>query len=238
MNIRSLAKPVALVTAMTLAIGVSAQSGPRPAKSSTKSPWNTVVVENGGGHRMGNPDAPGKLVEFMSYTCSHCATFARTGDGALKMLYVPSGKVSYEIRHMVRDPVDLTATLATHCGDAKKFFGNHEAIMARHPEWMAKAQSMTQAQRARWTFGSFGARAQAIASDLDFYEIMEGRGYSRAQLNQCLTDEATARAIAQQSGEDTATFGLQGTPSFVLDGKTLDGVHNWAALQPLLDRFY
>lgn len=238
MHVRKLVAPALLTIAATLAIGASAQSAPKPAKPAPNGSWNAVVVENGGGHRMGNPDAAGKLIEFMSYTCSHCATFARTGDGAIKLLYVPTGKVSYEIRHMVRDPVDLTATLATHCGDPKKFFGNHEAIISRQSDWMAKAQSLTQAQQARWSFGSFGARAQAIASDLDFYDIMEARGYSRTQLNQCLTDEANARSIAQRSGEDTATYKLAGTPSFVLDGKTLEGVHNWAALQPLLDRYF
>ena len=30
--------------------------------------------------------------------------------------------------------------------------------------------------------------------------------------------------------------GLEGTPSFVLDGKRLDGVHSWDALRPVLER--
>ena len=230
-------KPAIVVAGTMLAIGASAQTAPVSPKAPAKGSWTANVVEEAGGHRMGNPEAPAKLIEFMSYTCSHCATFARTGDSALKLLYVPSGKVSYEIRHMVRDPVDLTATLAAHCGGSTKFFGNHEALMSRHGEWMAKAQSMTQAQLARWKFGSFGARAQAIASDLDFYEIMESRGLSRPQLDQCLTDEAKASQIAQQSSEDTQTYGIAGTPSFVLGGKTLAGVHTWDALQPLLDKF-
>ncbi|MDG6078567.1 protein-disulfide isomerase [Erythrobacter litoralis] len=228
----------AAALACALAIGASAQDLPTGNAGPTKGNWNATIVENAGGHRMGNPKAAAKLVEFMSYTCSHCATFARTGDGALKMLYVPSGKISYEIRHLVRDPVDLTATLATQCGEPSKFFRNHEAIMARQTEWMAKAQNATQAQQARWKFGSFGSRAQAIASDLDFYDIMEGRGYTRAQLDKCLTDEAKARRIAEQSGQDTETFKLVGTPSFVLNGETLEGVHNWPTLQPLLDSYY
>ena len=28
------------------------------------------------------------------------------------MLYVPTGKVSFEVRHLIRDPIDLTAALA------------------------------------------------------------------------------------------------------------------------------
>ena len=76
--------------------------------------WATMQDETEGGHRFGNPEAKVKLVEFMSYTCSLCATFARQGDSAIRLAYVPTGRISYEIRHLIRDPVDLTAALLTH----------------------------------------------------------------------------------------------------------------------------
>ena len=208
-----------------------------PGKAAAKGPWAERVVERAGGHLLGNPEAEAKLVEFMSYTCSHCADFARRGEGAIKLLYVPTGKVSFEVRHLIRDPIDLTATLAAQCGTPDQFFGNHEAIILEYDSWMAKARSATQAQTARWRFGSFASRAQAIASDLDFYEIMERRGIGRAALDRCLTDEAKAKAIAEQSQADTQTFGLRGTPTFFLGGKPLN-VNTWEGIQPLLDRLY
>ncbi len=226
-----LLKTLLIATAGTLALGASAQE-----RSVLKGGnWAAMVTATPGGHLLGNPEAKTKLVEFMSYTCSHCATFAREGDGAIKLLYVPTGKVSYEIRHLVRDPVDLTAALLTHCGDAKKFPGNHEAFMVSHGEWMEKAHHATQAQRSRWQFGSIRARFQAIASDLDFYDIMESRGYSRVQTDLCLSDEAKANELANSSRSNIETYKLQGTPSFVLDGTLLEGTHAWNALQPLLD---
>lgn len=226
----------ALASASLLAVGVTAH-GTTPAKPAAKGNWGATVTEVNGGHLIGNPNAKGRLVEFMSYTCSHCADFARSGDGAIKLLYVPTGKVSYEIRHLIRDPIDLTAALAAQCGPTAKFPRNHEALMHKHDEWMAKARTATQAQRARWNFGTFAARAQAIASDLDFYEIMQARGYSRVQLDQCLTDEAKARQIANQSNADVAQYGLRGTPTFLMDGKLIDA-HNWATVQPYLDRLF
>ena len=207
------------------------------AAPATAQNWNRTVEFENGGHVVGNPEADTRIVEFMSYTCSHCADFARTGDGAIKMLYVPTGKVSFEVRHLIRDPIDLTAALAAQCGEPSKFFGNHEALIIKHADWMAKARKATQAQTSRWRFGSFASRAQAIASDLDFYDIMEGRGFSRAQLDQCLTDEAKANAIADQSQADVEKFGLRGTPTFIMAGKTLD-VHDWKSLQPLLDKYF
>ena len=229
-------RPLLFAAASVLAVGATAQDS-KPLGDVNKGVWNNTIVATQGGHRIGNPDAEAKLVEFMSYTCSHCAAFARTGDGAIKLLYVPTGKVSYEIRHLIRDPVDLTATLAAQCGDASNFMANHEALILRHDDWMATARKATQAQTARWRFGSFGSRAQAIASDLGFYEIMEGRGYSRSQLDRCITDEAKADQIARQSQADIEKFGLQGTPTFIMSGQKLEA-HDWKSLQPHLDKFF
>ncbi len=221
---------LALVGAGTLALGASAQG--RLIKPGGN--WAAMLEESDGGHLFGNPEAETKLVEFMSYTCSHCAAFARKGDAAIKLSYVPTGKLSYEVRHLIRDPVDLTAALLTHCGDAKKFGGNHEAIMYRFDEWMNKARTATQAQRSRWQFGTHSARLQAIASDLGFYEIMETRGYRRTDLDRCLSDDAKAKLMADTSAADVEKYGLTGTPSFVLDGKLLDGAHDWPSLEKRL----
>ncbi len=220
---------LALVGASTLAFGANAQE--RLMKPGGN--WAGMLQASDGGHLFGNPEAEKKLIEFMSYTCSHCAEFARKGDAAIKLSYVPTGKISYEVRHLIRDPVDLTAALLTHCGDEKKFGGNHEAIMYRFDEWMDKARNATQAQRSRWQFGTNSARFQAIASDLDFYEIMETRGYRRADLDRCLSDEAKAKALADTSAADVAKYQLTGTPSFVLDGKLLEA-HDWPSLEKRL----
>ena len=220
---------LALVGASTLALGANAQE--RLMKPGGN--WAGMLQASDGGHLFGNPEAEKKLIEFMSYTCSHCAEFARKGDAAIKLSYVPTGKISYEVRHLIRDTVDLTAALLTHCGDEKKFGGNHEAIMYRFDEWMDKARNATQAQRSRWQFGTNSARFQAIASDLDFYEIMETRGYRRADLDRCLSDEAKAKALADTSAADVAKYQLTGTPSFVLDGKLLEA-HDWPSLEKRL----
>ena len=220
---------LALVGASTLALGANAQE--RLMKPGGN--WAGMLQASDGGHLFGNPEAEKKLIEFMSYTCSHCAEFARKGDAAIKLSYVPTGKISYEVRHLIRDPVDLTAALLTHCGDEKKFGGNHEAIMYRFDEWMDKARNATQAQRSRWQFGTNSARFQAIASDLDFYEIMETRGYRRADLDRCLSDEVKAKALADTSAADVAKYQLTGTPSFVLDGKLLEA-HDWPSLEKRL----
>lgn len=221
--------PIALALGAIALTGSGAAVVAKPAQN-----WTQTVVEKDNGHLLGNPEAEVKLVEFMSYTCSHCADFARNGDPAIKLAYVPNGRVSFEIRHLLRDPIDLTAALLTQCGDPAKFPDNHSAILYAQDEWFAKAKAATQAQRSRWQFGSNGARRQAIASDLGFYTIMERRGYSRVALDRCLTDETRATALAEASQADVAAYNLTGTPSFVVDGELLAGVFTWPALEKAL----
>lgn len=197
--------------------------------------WGATVTENDGGHLLGNPEAEIKLVEYVSYTCSHCAEFARKGEGAVKLAYVPTGKVSFEIRHLLRDSVDLTVAMLTHCGDPEKFPINHTAMMYKQDEWFERARNSTQAQRARWQFGSNAARRQAIASDLGFYDIMEDKGYGRVELDRCLSDEDKAKTLAETSRRDIETHSLQGTPTFLINGEKLDGVFAWETLEPELN---
>src|SRR3546814_11139193 len=57
--------------------------------------WTKVVVATTeGGVRMGNPDAPVKLIEFASFTCPHCREFNAAAEDVLTSKYVASGKVS------------------------------------------------------------------------------------------------------------------------------------------------
>lgn len=197
--------------------------------------WNTRIVETAAGHRIGNPDAQVKLVAFESYTCPHCGEFERQAEGALRILYINSGKLSLEVRHIIRDPVDLTVAMLANCGPSEKFFGNHTAFMVGQTTWLNKVASASQATTQRWSTGAQDARRRAIAQDLGLYQVMAGRGYERAELDRCLNDNAMARKLAEQSAANSATPGFEGTPSFTINGTLQDHVHSWRALQPLID---
>lgn len=224
----------AAVLASLATVSIAAQK--KSALAAKPTNWGSAIELTDQGHLVGNPEAETKLVEYMSYTCSHCAEFSRTGDVAIKTFVVPQGKVSFEIRHQLRDPIDLTAALLTHCGEPTQFLANHQAIISKQGEWLEKARATTQAQRTRWSFGTMPARWRAIASDVGFYDIMEARGYNRAQLDRCLSDQAKATALAEASARDADALGIPGTPSFAINGKLLDGVHGWDALKPELEK--
>ncbi|MCK9543989.1 MAG: DsbA family protein [Novosphingobium sp.] len=190
----------------------------------------TIAVTESGSHVLGNPDAGVKVTEWVSYTCSHCAHFQRASEAPLRLAYVQPGKVSVEVRHLVRDPVDLTVAMLANCGDPKKFFANHHLFLQTQDTWLKAASRAGAAQQQRWANGPMAGRFRAIASDLGLFAIMERRGYTRADADRCLTDEAMTRRLVaerQAAGEQ----GVQGTPSFLLNGALLDDTHDWPGLE-------
>lgn len=193
--------------------------------------WLTTSAKTEVGHRIGNPQADAKLIEYVSYTCPHCGDFFKEADAPIKLTLVQPGKASVEVRHVIRDPVDLAATVLANCGPADKFWGNHDMFFARQEKWTTAWQLTLPSQRQRWQSGPIGQRLRAIASDLDFYAMMESRGYSRTEVDKCLTNESAIRSLAEKSAAAADADGVTGTPSFVLNGKLLSGVHTWGQLQ-------
>lgn len=219
-----------LVQAATLVATAVLLSG------ATRANWDAEVVATDLGHRIGNPDAKVKVVEFLSYTCPHCAEFAREGEAPIKLGYLAPGKISVEVRHLVRDPVDLTVGLLVNCGDTAKFAGNHTAFLNGQERWIGPLSSGTRAQRQRWTApGATGRRA--IATDFGFYPIMERRGYRRTDVDRCLADDAMATRLAEISAKEWKRPGIGGTPSFAINGVVMPGTHTWPALERQLKEF-
>ena len=222
-----------LLTAGALALAAPAAIG---AASAAQANWNTTFATTEAGHKVGNPQAAKSLITFVSYSCPHCAAFEKQADGPLRAAYIQSGEVSLEVRHVIRNPIDLAAVLITECGDDGRFFERHRAMMMAHESWMAKAQGTNQEQQKRWMTGNLGTRMRAIASDLDFYRIMEKLGLDRAQVDRCLSDDARAQRIVETTQTNNARYDIAGTPSFAINGQLLDGVHTWAQLREALDR--
>lgn len=222
-------KPAARTAFLALAAVLTVSAAPKTVG------WtSTVALTPGGGYLLGNPAAKVKLVEYVSYTCGYCARYNIQSEGVLQLAYIPSGKVSIEVRHVVRSPVDLAVTMLAACGDKRKFFLNHNALLRSQPRWMSPMTHASSSQRFRWQNPDLGTRNRAIAADLKLYDVMATRGYDRQSLERCLTDKALAQRITAQSDAALAD-GVEGTPSFSINGKLLKDTHDWAALRPQLD---
>ncbi|MGB7370848.1 thioredoxin domain-containing protein [Erythrobacter sp.] len=189
------------------------------------------------GHLIGNPDADTSLIEFVSYTCGHCASFTREGEGALDMILLAPGKMNLEIRPVIRNVLDLTVSMLVQCGPVDGFKNRHRMYMLSQDDWLEQARSAPASQQALWARGDASARLSA-ARALDLDDMLAKRGTSIADINTCLADEDAALALIGAGNADRDEFAVPGTPSFALDGELLTSVHSWDALQPvLLERF-
>lgn len=199
--------------------------------------WHTKVEATDRGHMIGDPDAEASLIEFISYTCSHCADFARQGDPALELMLLAPGRMNVEVRPVIRNAIDLTVSLLVQCGDPDGFKDRHRMFLSRQDTWLTKAQNAPQSQQAIWMRGDRASRINA-ASALGLDDILADRGTSRTEINTCLSDDQAALALIRNGNADREEFGVRGTPSFALDGEFLTDVHNWAALSPVLQEHF
>lgn len=236
------------LAALTCAPALAAQELKNPLSdfvdNTSNKAWHATVERTPRGYLIGNPDAKARLIMFTSYACEGCHEFAFKGDPELDIALLAPGLLSLEIRQRFNHPADLPLSLLASCGEPAKFKVNHAIFMRDRARWMERWNSASAFSRANWSRDNAAARS-SLVNALGFDDMMaRRRGYSRMDLQRCLTDR---RAIAQARGNaaaDTQEFALptdpQGysRPHFVLDGEKLEGVHDWDTLYPILrERF-
>jgi protein-disulfide isomerase len=201
-----------------------AAAPPRPAN------WNNALSQTAeGGVLVGNPNAQVKLIEYVSYTCPHCAHFEIEASGPLQLTFITGGKGSIEYRSLIRNKIDVVVSLLVTCGPISRFRANHAAFLRGQDKWFTAPGPG--AER-RWEANDFPTAARAIANDLKLYDIMQNRGYTRPEIDRCLTNRAAADKLAAQT-QKAVKLGVDSTPSFLVNGQLLD-VHDWDGLRPRL----
>lgn len=187
-----------------------------------------------GGMRLGNPNASLKIVEYGSRTCPHCAAFDAEGLADLKANYIATGKVSYEFRDFpVHGALDLAPILLGHCVRPSQFFPVLSQMYRGQSELLSNADATIAAVQSRRD-ATPNQIASSFAEGLGYLRFMKQRGFSEPQLRGCLNDQKKVATIANQAKFAAQTYKVDGTPTFILNGKPLAGVYGWAALEKSL----
>ncbi len=197
--------------------------------------WTEVVsVTPEGGYRMGNPDAPIKLVEYGSRTCPTCGLFGREGNAPLASKYVSTGKVSFEYRDfLVHGAPDLAAALLGACGGTATFFPILEQMYQNQQDYLAKLETGSQLQ-AQLQGQPPERITVAWAEQMGLIDFVKQRGIPEAKARACLTDKAAIEALAKRYDTAAASGQIAGTPTFLINGQPAAGVVTWDALEPAL----
>lgn len=220
------------------AANLSAAAGQAPALAQIAAPnngdWREMVAQTPeGGWRMGNPDAPVKLVEYASITCSHCAEFSETATEPLRDTYVRAGQVSWEYRPFMLFPTDPGIFMLLRCQGAAPFFRLTEQLYTDQATWSARLQSLTpeqtQALQAMAPASQAGALVRAVGLDQFFRQ----RGMPEARISSCLADNQNLQQLGEITQRATEQEGVTGTPTFFINGERQD-VGDWLGLESRL----
>jgi protein-disulfide isomerase len=192
----------------------------------------TTGVAPSGGFTAGNPAARVKLVEYLSYTCSHCGDFVKASKPTLVDTMVRGGSVQIETRSAARDAYDLSAWMVARCGGPKRFMAINSAIFADQAGWIARGEAYAQANLAAVQAMPQLKQLRTIADRSGLTAIGTRAGITPAAMNACFaTDTELKRVLAMT---DAAFKKIPGTPGFEINGTLADGVASWDALEPKL----
>jgi protein-disulfide isomerase len=149
---------------------------------------------------IGAANAPLRLVEYASATCSHCAHFHETNWDLLKSRYIDSGRVRFTLREMATPPAQVAFGMfqLARCGGASA------------EEYLRRLAILYQRQRAILQSGTMaGVRDALVALGGEW-------GLTADQVVASLTDQSGADRL-QRSIEEANTRGVTGTPAFFID---------------------
>lgn len=211
-----------------------------PGGAPASANWaETVVATPEGGFRMGNPNAPVKLVEFGSMTCHVCRDFSKDATAPLEDNYVKSGQVSYEFRNFVRDQYDIVASLLARCGGAAPFFKLTEQMYTEQDAFIAKAQAISEADIKAWGALPMSQQLVKVAEAMGLDKFVGMRGIPAAKAQACMTNEAELNGLVERTQSAAKQYNIQGTPTFLINGKPVDpptstNVSFWQDLEPKL----
>jgi len=145
---------------------------------------------------LGRADAPVTVIEYASFTCSHCAAWTNEVLPTFKARYIDTGKVRLVFRDLPTQPVQVAATAAAigRCAAPGKFFDVAHYLMA------SQAAAFASGDARDWYTGAISVS-----------------GRTQAQIEACLGDPATGQAL-QRDVEAAVAAGVESTPSFFVNG--------------------
>lgn len=197
--------------------------------------WSDVAARSPeGGLVVGNPEAPIKVIEFASLTCGACAQFSADSGVELKKDFIDTGRVSFELRHFLRNPIDLLAASIIQCAPVDRQYALAANILATQQELFAGADKGGQAAQTAMANEADPARFAKAADAFGIAAMFQSRGMAADQVNACLGNAASVEKLVADNNQWTEAYKISGTPTFVVNGQVADGVLGWAALRDRL----
>lgn len=196
---------VLLLSALVIGIPSLEAKSSKPEKVETQT--STIDVDQVLSIRaLGNKDAPVKVTEYASLSCSHCADFHKNTFPAFKEKYIDTGKVYFVYQDYPLNGPALDAAIVSRCIPEDYYF--------KFVKFLFESQG-------EWAFGR-GHRRKLLQN-------ARLLGASEDYLEECLDSQELRLGITKSIQNAQSQFDIRSTPSFVvndseviLGGKSLE----------------
>jgi len=162
---------------------------------------------------IGKADAKVKVEEFFSLTCSHCAAFAQETFPEIKAKLIDTGKLRWIFRDFPLDQVALTAAMVAHYLPPDRYEPFVLALLASQDRW---------------------AFAQGINHNDELWKFAALAGMSKDSFDKAVSDTALRTWILKEQNAAQKQWGIDSTPSFVVNGKEYSGEMSYDAFRKLI----
>ena len=194
---------------------------PAPAPAPTKKPRVAPTTPAGdqgllgimlADRVMGRTDASVTMEEFSSLTCPHCASFHRDTLPKIKTAYIDTGKVKLIFRDYPIGGLAMVAAMLARCGTPERYFGFLEVLFRGQTSWATSKDPRKELGR-----------------------VARFAGIGKAEFNACLKNEALFKGIQERAAEARTRFGIESTPTFLIDGKMVIGALPFEDFQTVIE---
>lgn len=155
---------------------------------------------------MGGVNADVTIVEYVSPTCPHCAAFHATVLPQIKETYIDTGKIRFIQRPFRRNVLDLAVFMVAE-SSGEQYNEVLGAYFDTQTQWAASENPR-----------------QAI------FEVAKQFGFTQERFEEILTDADLLAALEETREQALNEFGLQGTPTFYINGDRFEGNYTYEAL--------
>ncbi len=199
--------------------------------------WSAVVRATDEGFLMGNPDAPIKVVEYGSLTCSHCGEFSQTSHEELRRDFIDTGRVSFEMRPFIRDPLDLSMAVVAACQGPERFFPLVDSLFAGQNAILENASAVSQSsaeQLQNIQNLPENQRLPAMAQIFGVANIFAARGVPADVVTRCIGDAAAVQRRVEATSNAVQRYEVNVTPTFMINGAIASDVATWPQMRDKL----
>ena len=164
---------------------------------------------------IGNEEAKITIIEYASLSCSHCADFHVNTLETLKKEYIDTGKVKMVFRDYPFNYPALLGSMVLRCIPENYRYDYMNALFKLQTDWVNKKNKKT---------------------IQELYKIMQSGGMTKDEYDACIYNTELENEILKGVMEAQNQFNIKSTPSFIIDGKLIEGNKSIKEFRQIIDK--